>query len=428
MEGKACLFKKFAGIDVFDIELAETDPGGARQDDRPARADLRRHQPRGHQGARLLLRRAQAARADEDPGLPRRPARHRDRRRRGDPQRAQGASARTSRNVKLVCSGAGAAAIACLDLLVGVGLKRENVVVCDSKGVIYTGRETPMEENKARYARRHDGAHAGRRHRRRGHLPRALGSEGADAGHGRRRWRAQPLILALANPEPEILPELAKAVRPDAHHRDRPLGLPEPGEQRAVLPVHLPRRARRGRDLDHRGDEARLHARDRRARARRAVGHRRPGLRRRGPRVRPRIPDPEALRSAAHGDGAAGGCEGGDGQRRGHAADRRFRRLPRAPVAVHLPLQPDHEAGVRRREARAEARRLRRGRGGARAARGPGRRGRGTGEARADRPSRGHRGAHREVRTAPARRHGLRARQHQQRLRATRPAGSSTTS
>ena len=55
--------------------------------------------------------------------------------------------------VKLVCSGAGAAAIACLDLLVGLGLKRENVIVCDSKGVIYNGRETPMEENKARYAR-----------------------------------------------------------------------------------------------------------------------------------------------------------------------------------------------------------------------------------------------------------------------------------
>ena len=90
MEGKACLFKKFAGIDVFDIELAENDPDKLVDIDRRARADVRRHQPRGHQGAGVLLHRAQAARADEDPGVPRRPARHRDHRRRGGAQRAQG--------------------------------------------------------------------------------------------------------------------------------------------------------------------------------------------------------------------------------------------------------------------------------------------------------------------------------------------------
>ena len=90
MEGKACLFKKFAGIDVFDIEIAENDPEELVQHDRPARADVRRHQPRGHQGAGLLLRRAQAARADEDSGVPRRPARHGDRRRRVHAERAQG--------------------------------------------------------------------------------------------------------------------------------------------------------------------------------------------------------------------------------------------------------------------------------------------------------------------------------------------------
>ena len=157
----------------------------------------------------------------------------------------------------------------------------------------------------------------------------------------------EPLILALANPEPEILPELVQGGAPGRDHRDRPLGLPEPGQQRAVLPVHLPRRARRRRDDDHRGDEARVHARDRRARARRAVGHRRAGVRRRGTVVRPGIPDPEAVRPAAHGDGAAGGGEGGDGQRRRDAADRRLRRLSRPAVAVHLPLQPDHEARVR---------------------------------------------------------------------------------
>lgn len=117
--------------------------------------------------------------------------------------------------MKLVCSGAGAAAIACLDLLVALGLKRENVVVCDSKGVIYTGRETPMEPNKARYARET--------------LARALADaiQGADIFLGLsgpkvltqemvKAMAPNPLILALANPEPEILPELATAVRPDA--------------------------------------------------------------------------------------------------------------------------------------------------------------------------------------------------------------------
>ena len=96
MEGKAVLFKKFAGIDVFDIEVNEKRPRQAGRHHRRAGAHLRRHQPRGHQGAGLLLRRARAARADEDPGLPRRPARHRHRRRRGAAERAEGGRARTS--------------------------------------------------------------------------------------------------------------------------------------------------------------------------------------------------------------------------------------------------------------------------------------------------------------------------------------------
>ena len=77
MEGKGCLFKKFAGIDVFDIELDEKDPDKLVEIV-AARAHPRRHQPRGHQGARVLLHRAEAARAHEHPGVPRRPARHRD--------------------------------------------------------------------------------------------------------------------------------------------------------------------------------------------------------------------------------------------------------------------------------------------------------------------------------------------------------------
>ncbi len=82
MEGKAVLFKKFADIDVFDIEINETDPQKFGRHRRQPGADLRRHQPRGHQGAGMLRDRAQAARADEDPGHARRPARHGDHRRR----------------------------------------------------------------------------------------------------------------------------------------------------------------------------------------------------------------------------------------------------------------------------------------------------------------------------------------------------------
>ena len=152
MEGKACLFKKFAGIDVFDIEIAENDPeelvktiarleptfGGINLEDIKA--------PDCFYVERKLRERMKI------------PVFH-------DDQHGTAIVAgafmlnglkvvgKDIAKVKLVCSGAGAAAIACLDLMVGVGLKRENIVVCDSKGVIYAGRETPMEENKARYAR-----------------------------------------------------------------------------------------------------------------------------------------------------------------------------------------------------------------------------------------------------------------------------------
>jgi malate dehydrogenase (oxaloacetate-decarboxylating)(NADP+) len=214
MEGKACLFKKFSGIDVFDIELDENDPeelvktiarleptfGGINLEDIKA--------PDCFYVERKLRERMKI------------PVFHDDQH--GTAIVAGAAIlnglkvvGKDVAKVKLVCSGAGAAAIACLDLMVGVGLQRENVIVCDSKGVIYAGRESPMEENKARYAR--DTA------------ARTLGDAiaGADIFLGLSGPRVltqdmvkamapSPLILALANPEPEILPELARAVRPDA--------------------------------------------------------------------------------------------------------------------------------------------------------------------------------------------------------------------
>ena len=112
MEGKACLFKKFAGIDVFDIELAAERPGQADRDRGGAGADAGRRQPGGHQGAGMLLHRAQAARAHEHPGVPRRPARHGDHHLGGAAQRRWSWSARSIGEVKIAVSGAGAAAIA----------------------------------------------------------------------------------------------------------------------------------------------------------------------------------------------------------------------------------------------------------------------------------------------------------------------------
>jgi malate dehydrogenase (oxaloacetate-decarboxylating)(NADP+) len=117
-------------------------------------------------------------------------------------------------SVKLAASGAGAAAIACLDMMVSLGVKRENIYVTDSKGVIYAGREPNMEANKARYAQATNA--------------RSLADivQDADVFLGCstagvlsadmvKTMARQPVILALANPEPEIRPEVARAARPD---------------------------------------------------------------------------------------------------------------------------------------------------------------------------------------------------------------------
>ena len=117
--------------------------------------------------------------------------------------------------VKLVASGAGAAALACLDLMVDLGLPLENVWVTDIEGVVYEGRTTLMDPIKARYAKPTSARKL------------AEVMEGADVFLGLSaggvvkpemvaKMAAKPLILALANPVPEILPELVKGVRDDA--------------------------------------------------------------------------------------------------------------------------------------------------------------------------------------------------------------------
>ncbi len=214
MEGKAVLFKKFAGIDVFDLEVDARDPdrfvevvaaleptfGGINLEDIKA--------PECFVIEKKLRERMKI------------PVFH------DDQHGTAIVCAAAIRNglvlqgkelseVKLVTSGAGAAALACVDLLVAMGLRLENITLTDIKGVVHKDRGDVMPPNMARYARKTDA--------------RTLGEvlAGADVFLGlsapnvlKAEWLPQmakkPLILALANPNPEILPEVAKAARPDA--------------------------------------------------------------------------------------------------------------------------------------------------------------------------------------------------------------------
>ncbi|MDR2189485.1 MAG: NADP-dependent malic enzyme [Azonexus sp.] len=214
MEGKGCLFKKFAGIDVFDIELAEHDPdklidmiaaleptlGGINLEDIKA--------PECFTIERKLKERMKI------------PVFHDDQHGTAIISAAAMLNGlkvvgKKAEEIKVVCSGAGAAAISCLDLWCALGVRRENIIVCDSKGVIYTDRPGGMDETKARYAQNTKA--------------RTLADAvvGADVFLGLstagvlkrsmvRSMAAKPMIFALANPTPEIMPEAAKEVCPDA--------------------------------------------------------------------------------------------------------------------------------------------------------------------------------------------------------------------
>ena len=213
MEGKGCLFKKFAGVDVFDIELAERDPdklieiiaaleptlGGINLEDIKApecfyierELSKRMNIPVFHddQHGTAIISSAALLNGLELVG-------------------------KQIDQVKIAVSGAGAAAIACLNVMVGLGVKIENIFVCDSKGVIYEGRPGGYDESKAAYAQKTDARTL------------ADAVNGADVFLGCsapgvltaemvKTMGPKPIILALANPEPEIRPELAKAIRPD---------------------------------------------------------------------------------------------------------------------------------------------------------------------------------------------------------------------
>ncbi len=214
MEGKAVLFKKFADIDVFDIEIAESDPGEFIK-------TVARLEPT-FGGINLEDIKAPECFAIEEELRARMqiPVFHDDQH--GTAIIVGAAVLNGLRvvgkdisRVRLVTSGAGAAALACLNLLVSLGMRRENVTVTDRLGVVYQGRTEQMDPWKAAYAQETQART----------LSDAI--EGADIFLGLsaggvlkpemvQRMANQPLILALANPIPEIMPEAAKAVRPDA--------------------------------------------------------------------------------------------------------------------------------------------------------------------------------------------------------------------
>ena len=213
MEGKGCLFKKFAGIDVFDIELAERDPdklvdiiaaleptlGGVNLEDIKApecfyierKLRERMNIPVFHDdqhgtaiiaGAALLNGLELVGKRIED--------------------------------AKVAVSGAGAAALACLDVLVGLGAKPQNIFVCDSKGVIYEGRPGGFDESKARYAQKTE-ARTLADVVRDADVFLGCSAAGVLSADMVKSMAGKPVILALANPNPEIDPAEARLARPD---------------------------------------------------------------------------------------------------------------------------------------------------------------------------------------------------------------------
>ena len=214
MEGKAVLFKKFAGIDVFDIEVDEKNVeklvdvvaaleptfGGINLEDIKAPECFEVE-------ARLKERMAIPVFHDDQHGTAIIVG--------AAVQNALALAGKSLDAVKVVVSGAGAAALACLNLLVSVGVKRENIWVTDIEGVVYEGREKLMDRWKSVYAQKTD--------------KRTLAEVivGADVFLGLsaagvlkpemvKTMGPQPLIMALAIPNPEILPDVAREARPDA--------------------------------------------------------------------------------------------------------------------------------------------------------------------------------------------------------------------
>jgi malate dehydrogenase (oxaloacetate-decarboxylating)(NADP+) len=215
MEGKACLFKKFADIDVYDLEVDARDSarfidtvaaleptfGGINLEDLKApecfeiEAGLRARMaiPVFHddQHGTAIISGAALLNGAEITG-------------------------RKLADLKIVISGAGASAIACANFYVALGASLENITMVDSVGVIYAGREQGMNQWKARFARKDDGARTRADALRGADLFLGLSKAGLCTAEMLKTMAPRPLVFALANPDPEISYPEAKAARPDA--------------------------------------------------------------------------------------------------------------------------------------------------------------------------------------------------------------------
>jgi malate dehydrogenase (oxaloacetate-decarboxylating)(NADP+) len=348
MEGKGVLFKKFAGIDVFDIEVAEKnldklidliaalEPtfGGINLEDIKA--------PDCFYVERALRSRMKIPVFHDDQhgtaivvgaGV----------------LNALKVGGKKIDEVKLVTSGAGAAALACLGLLVKLGIRPENIWVTDLAGVVYKGRTELMDEDKIAFAQ--DTPH------------RTLGDVivGADIFLGLSaagvlkpemvaRMAPRPVIFALANPTPEILPEEVHAVRNDALVATGRTDYPNQINNVLCFPYIFRGALDCGATTITIEMEIAAGPRDRRARAGRAERGRHGRLRGRDAQLRPRVPDPEAVRSAPDDADRAGGRGGGGRVGRRGPADRRHGGVSRQAADLRLRVGDGDAADLQPRQ------------------------------------------------------------------------------
>ena len=366
MEGKAVLFKKFAGIDCFDIEVDAEDPdrfvevvaaleptfGAINLEDikAPECFDIER---------RLRERMKIPVFHDDQHGTAIIVA--------AAVRNGLELQGKRLEEIRLVTSGAGAAALACVDLLVTMGLNPANVTLTDIKGVIYAGRDPDMLPNMRHYANATNART----------LAEAL--PGADVFLGlsaprvlKAEWlhllADKPLILALANPEPEILPEAVRAARPDAivatGRSDYPNQVNNvlcfPFIFRGALDVGATtiNEAMKVACVEAIAVLARVEASEVVAAAYGGAA----------PVFGPEYIIPQAVRPPPDPADRPRRGAGGDADGRGDAPDRGFCGLPARTRGVRLPLRPIDAAGVRGGAEISPAHRLRRRRGRAGAA------------------------------------------------------------
>ena len=365
MEGKAVLFKKFAGIDVFDIEIDQPDPhklveviaaleptfGAINLEDIKApecfivERELRKRMkiPVFHDDQHGTAITVGAAVLN---GL--------------------AVCGKDIGQIKLVVSGAGAAALACVDLLLDLGLRRENIWLTDLAGVVFAGRKELMDPEKARFAQRTEART----------LAEIIG--GADVFLGLsaggvltqdmvKTMAPNPLILALANPTPEILPQEAAAARPDAVIATGRSDYPNQVNNVLCFPFIFRGALDVGATTITRAMEiAAVHALAELARQEQTdiVAAAYGGIEDlsfgRGYLI-PKPFDPRLIVQDR-----AGGRQGRDGLRRRHPADRRSRRLRPAAAAIRVSQRHADGAdlcGRAQDRAGAQPHRLRRGRG-----------------------------------------------------------------